>query len=181
MLRRKVREIMLPLDEYAVVDCEATLFEALEALERAQANLEPGRQPHRAVLVQDEQGAIVGKLGHMAFLRALLPERRAWECDDAVLERAGVSPDMRDTSARILGMMGEETVDLTERAKSTRVVEVCAPTTAMIEQGASLLEAIRVFLARDTLSLLVTERGRTVGILRLSDLFDELGREIRAN
>ncbi|MHC4598378.1 MAG: CBS domain-containing protein, partial [Planctomycetota bacterium] len=117
---------------------------------------------------------------HLAFLRALLPERRAWASDDAMLERAGVSPDMRDTSTRVLGMMGEDVVDVGERAKNVRVVDVCAPTSATIEREASLFDAIRVFLAHETLSLLVTEGGRTVGILRLSDLFDELARKIQA-
>jgi predicted transcriptional regulator len=179
MLTRKVKEIMLSLNDYAVVDCNASLFEALEVLDRAQAALEPGRHPHRAVLVKDDNGTIVGKMGHMAFLRALLPEHRAWEFDDAMLERAGVSPDMRDTSSRILELMGEDVVDVDERAKNVRVVDACVPTSATIEREAPLFEAIRTFLVHDTLSLLVTDGGRTVGILRLFDLLDELAREIR--
>jgi hypothetical protein len=34
------------------------------------------------------------------------------------------------------------------------------------------------FVRHQTLSLLVTRRGTTVGILRLSDLIDELARQI---
>ena len=39
-------------------------------------------------------------------------------------------------------------------------------------------EMISHFLRHQTLSLLVTRGGRTIGLLRLSDLFDELARQI---
>ena len=51
--------------------------------------------------------------------------------------------------------------------------------TASIDESASLAEAAAVFVERQTLSLLVTRGGQTVGILRLSDLFDELARQIK--
>jgi hypothetical protein len=170
---------MLALSEYAVVDSDASLLEALKALHRAQDMVKAGRQPHRAVLVRDNHGTIVGKLGHLAFLRALLPERRPWTHDNAMLEQAGVTKEMKETSTRILGMLSDDLVDVGSRAKTTRVIDVCVPTSAQIERHASLMDAIRVFLAHQTLSLLVTEKGRTVGILRLADVFDELAQAIR--
>jgi hypothetical protein len=169
---------MLSLSEYAVVGRDATMYEALGALDRAQALRDPNLQPHRAVLVREADGSIVGKMGHLAFLRALLPERRTWKSDIAMLERAGVSEDMTDSSDHIFEMLDEE-VDIAERAKNVRVIDVCTPTTAFIERDATLLETIRVFLAHQTSSLLVTEGKRTVGIVRLPDLFDEMAKILR--
>ena len=67
-----VADIMVPLEEYAVVDEDATVVDALRALQSSQEKLEVGRAPHRAILVRDRNGVIVGKLHHFAFLRALV-------------------------------------------------------------------------------------------------------------
>ena len=69
----RVRDLTLALSEYAVVDEDATVLDALEALRASQEQLPPDRQPHRAVLVRDRMGEIIGKLHHFAFLRALIP------------------------------------------------------------------------------------------------------------
>jgi len=61
------------------------------------------------------------------------------------------------------------------------VRDVCTPATAGIDAQASLADAGAAFVRHQTLSLLVQRGGRTVGILRLSDLFDELARQIRRN
>ena len=71
---KRVKDVMLPLSEYAVVSEDATLREALLALEEAQRELPPGRQPHRAVLVVDRDKNIVGKAGQLTFLKALEPK-----------------------------------------------------------------------------------------------------------
>ena len=45
-----VKELMVPLKEYATVPKEATLREAVLALEKAQMTLDPLRHNHRAIL-----------------------------------------------------------------------------------------------------------------------------------
>jgi len=51
-----VRDLMVPLEEYATVPEEATLFEAVVALEQAQESLDRNRYKylHRSVLVYDK-------------------------------------------------------------------------------------------------------------------------------
>jgi len=65
---RYVKDLMLPLDDYAVVQEDATLIEAYCALVEARKKLPPDRPPSRAVLVTDKKGKIVGKVGQLAFL-----------------------------------------------------------------------------------------------------------------
>jgi hypothetical protein len=172
-----VADIMVPLEEYAVVDEDATVLDALHALKASQEKLDPGRQPHRAILVRDARGGIVGKLHHFAFLRALVPDKKA-RATQALFDRAGVDDDLRDSSMRMLDLLTGDLLDLCERARSVAVRDVCTYATAGIDEAASLSDAIPVFLRHQTLSLLLTRRGRTVGILRLSDLFDELSSQI---
>jgi CBS domain containing-hemolysin-like protein len=176
-MRTRVGDIMMSLRDYAVVFEEATLLEALEALRASVEKLPPDKQPHRAVLVQDRRGEIIGKVHHFAFLRALVPDRRSVS-NLAVLDRAGVGDDLRESSMRTLDLLTSDLVNICERARSVRVRDFYTSTTVSIQESASLSEAIQSFLSHQTLSLLVRRGEKTVGILRLSDLFDELSRQI---
>jgi CBS domain-containing protein len=176
MMAERVKDLMLALSEYAVVSEDATVLDALRALQESQALLPPDRQPHRAVLVRGRDGEIVGKLHHFAFLRALVPERTALS-NRAILDRAGVGDDLRESSLRTLDLLTSDLVDIPQRLRHVAVTDVYSPTTHSIEEDALLLEAALRFLRYQTLSLLVTRKGKTVGILRLSDFIDELSRQ----
>ena len=88
-----VRDVMVPLDDVPTVRADATLADAVRQLDVAQARRPEGRSKYRAVLVVDDQGRVVGKLGHLVFLRAFEPgyERPV---DLERLDRAGVDPDL---------------------------------------------------------------------------------------
>ncbi|OHB67645.1 MAG: hypothetical protein A2Y76_13525 [Planctomycetes bacterium RBG_13_60_9] len=174
---KRVRDLMLPLADYAIVDHDKTIFDALKVLEASQEKLPPGRQPHRAILVRDKRGEIVGKLDHFAFLRALMPERKAMGAM-SILDRAGVGDDLRESSMKTLDLLTADFIDVCERARNVRVGDVCTPTTVSLDESAPLADALSSFLRHHTLSLIVTQAGKTVGILRLSDLFDELAQQI---
>src|SRR5690606_7633391 len=94
------------------------------------------------------------------------------------MDRAGVDDDLLESSMHMLDFLTGELVDIGERARSVTVGDVCTTTTVSIEEDRPLSHALPMFLSVQTLSLLVTRGGRTVGILRLSDVFDELSREI---
>jgi predicted transcriptional regulator len=174
---KRVKDLTLPLADYAVVDRDKTIFDALKALETSQQKLPPGRQPHRAILVRDRSGEIVGKIHQFAFLRALVPDRKLMGAM-SILDRAGVGDDLRESSMQALEFLTADLIDVCERARNVRVADVYTPTTVSIDEHAPLLDSVTIFLRHQTLSLLVTRGGRTVGILRLSDLFDELARQI---
>lgn len=177
---KTVKDVMLPLSEYAVVDEDATILDALKALKESQGLLPPERQPHRAVLVRDRTGAIVGKLHHFAFLRALVAEREPL-AGRGLLDRAGVDDNLLASSMQTLDLLAGDLVDVRERARNVVVRDVYTPATQGISENASLADATAAFLSHLTLSLLVQRSGVTVGILRLSDLFDEFARQIMAD
>ncbi len=172
-LKEQVKELMLPLSEYALVDQEATVVEALRSLEQSQKKLPAGKYLHRAVLVRDKQGRIVGKLGHYAVLRALLlKEDRLFA--DPRLHRAGVSDDMLEISRSRLNVLQENLNLYCERVSNAKVRDIMDTFTLQIDENAPILEAIKMFVDKQTLSLLVTRNREIVGILRISDLFDEI-------
>lgn len=177
MHRKLVADITLPLSEYAIVDSGATLAQALLALNTAQKNLSPGKQPHRAVLIKNKTGEIIGKLGHLAFLRALLPEEQTLREED-LLARAGVSGDMKAISKGVWEFLDDDSMNIPSKAQHIKVVDVCSSVSESIRHDAPLVEAIRMFVSHQTLSLLVRENKETIGILRLVDLFDEIASQI---
>lgn len=67
----KVKHLMVPLDEYATVDENETLNEAVLALEESQKRFRQDRYKHRAVLVFDKVHNIVGKVSHLDLIRGL--------------------------------------------------------------------------------------------------------------
>ena len=69
-----VSDLMVPLAEYATVSEEATLYEAILALEKAQEDFDQTRYRHRAILVYNRDNKIVGKLSQIDVLKALEPK-----------------------------------------------------------------------------------------------------------
>ena len=85
-----VKDLMLSLDEYATIYQGSTIQEALTALTESQLGLTDDRHFHRAVLVLDESGKVVGKLSHWAILRSLEP--KYLDNDDVLsLSRTGLT------------------------------------------------------------------------------------------
>jgi CBS domain-containing protein len=78
MKKAVVKELMVPLEEYATAHTAATLHEALLTLEKIQEQQDRERYLylHRAVLVYDDSGRIVGKVSQLDALRALEPKYR---------------------------------------------------------------------------------------------------------
>lgn len=173
----RVDELMVPLTEYASVGENESLERALHALRDAQSKLPSGRQPHRAVLVRDRRGNIVGKIGHFAILDALLP----WHTEEfqgPMLQRAWVSEELARQTMDNLTLLQESLPDICRRARSTRVGSMTLRETIAIDHHLPLVAAIRLLVERQTLSLLVRKDDHIVGVLRLSDVFDHLSGHI---
>ena len=69
-----VEELIVSLEKYATVGKDATLYDAVLALETAQENFDKNRYLHRAILVLDEDGTVLGKVSQLDALRALEPK-----------------------------------------------------------------------------------------------------------
>ena len=71
---KQVKDLMLQLSEYATVSKNATLAEAVMALKKSQDKFDKSRYQHRAVLVLDDKGNVVGKVGFIDILKGLEPK-----------------------------------------------------------------------------------------------------------
>jgi len=174
---KKVRELMMPLDDYAVVPEDSSMIGALFALDAAQRNRPPGRDALRAVLVVNDKNEVVGKLGHVAFLRALEPKYKKIG-DIERLSREGWSSDFLRSMMDTADLWKQRFQDYALRAKRTMVKDVMRQIETGLDIDAPLSEAVHQLVIQETLSLLVMEKGRVVGILRLTDVFNEIGNKM---
>jgi CBS domain-containing protein len=178
MINKTVKNLMLPLDHYAVVTEDSTLLEAFEMLEKAQEKLEQGRQPHRAVLVVNKANKVVGRLGHLGFLKALEPKYKKFG-DLHTVSRSGFSAEFLSSMMESFEVWQDNPEILRRRAQQVKVKDAMHPVKESIDEDASLGEAMHRIIMWQTLSVLVHSGNKIVGILRLSDLFDEVAEHIR--
>ena len=170
-----VKELMVPLEAYATVAREATLREAILALEKAQMTLDPSRHKHRAILVLDESGKVVSKITMKNILIALEPNYGKVE-GTGVLERSGYSPDLIKDMLANNALWAEPLQFFGERAARLKVSDfIQAPSeNEYIDENSTLGEAAHQLIVYPYLSLLVTRDDEVVGILRLSDVFTKV-------
>jgi len=170
---KKVRDLMVPLELCAVVSEDATLLEAVVAIEEAHERRDRRRQPLRAVLTVDSNGKIVGKLGQLAFLKALEP-RRDFLRDTNKLASAGVSEQLISSVMDHHRFFQDNLSDLCLRASRQPVKDFMHPVSESIDENAPLGEAISRIIELECLSITVTRDEKVIGLLRLSDLCQEV-------
>jgi len=172
-----VQDLMVPLEEYVTVSSDATLFDAVMALEKAHEELDRTRYTylHRAILVYDENKKIVGKISQLDVLRSLEPKYGDMG-DQGTLSRAGFSPQFLRSMLERYSLFDRPLHDVCTKAAKIRVTDFMHKPTEgeYIEETASLGEAIHQLIMGRHQSLLVTKEKNIVGILRLTDVFKHI-------
>ncbi|MBW1806675.1 MAG: CBS domain-containing protein [Deltaproteobacteria bacterium] len=179
MEEKKVHDLMLLLDEYATVPSNSTIKEALEVLSKAQRDLHSDRYFHRAVLVLDEAGQVVGKLSHWAILRSLEPELIKND-DEASLARAGLTEDFIKSIKETFSHFAGGFEQICRAAGQIEVKDAMVSIGESIDENAPLSEAVHQ-MVQHVMSIPVTRKGEVVGILRQSDIFEAVAELIRSS
>lgn len=180
MKDRSVKELMVPLSEYATVREDATLIEAVAALETAQAEFDQTRYRHRAVLVIDPQDRVVGKISQMDVVRALEPKYQEIQKPEG-LAYFGFTKKFLQSMLGAYKLWDMPLTEVCRKGARRKVKEfMYTPSEGeYVESKATLDEAIHHLVMGRHQSLLVTEGGQVVGILRLTDVFAELTRILK--
>jgi predicted transcriptional regulator len=176
-----VKELMVPVESYATVSRDATLYEAVDTLEKAQGTLDPARHKYRAILVLDEDGSVMGKITMKDILMALEPNYKNLGGVE-VLSSSGHSPDLIKSMLEENALWLDPFQFICERAATMKVGDFVKPpdTDGIIDENASLAEAIHQLIMFPPISLLVKKNDAVVGVLRLSDVFAKICNKIKA-
>jgi CBS-domain-containing membrane protein len=144
------------------------------ALERAQELLDRKRYKylHRAVLVKDKAGKVVGKVSQLDALRALEPKYKEMG-DPGRLSIAGFSPSFLKSMMKQQAFWALPLADICRKAATIPVKDFMHTPTEReyVDETATLGEAVNMLVMGHHHSLLVTREKAIVGILRLTDVF----------
>lgn len=180
MENKKVKDLMIPSAVYPTVHKEADMIEAIRILEDYQKNLPENLHPYRALLVIDDNNKIIGKVGHLAFLKALEPKYGSFSDFDK-LSKANLSDDFIDSLMDNYSFWQDNFLDICKKVQQIKIKEIMRPVTERIDQEASLLEAIHKIIMWESLSILVSKGDEVVGLIRISDIYHEITQYIRNN
>ena len=180
MKKIDVKDLMVPLKDYATVPLDATLLEAILVLDKTQKEFDPSKYKHRAILVLDENGKVVSKLTMKKILVALEPTYGKVDGME-VLERSGYSSDLIQSMFKDQSLWTEPLQFFRDRAMQLTMKDLIEPPPEdnYIEKDATLGEAIHKLIVYSFHSLLVTSDDEIVGILRFSDVFAQVCKNVR--
>lgn len=175
----QVKDLMVPLSEYATVPEEATLLEAVKALETAQSAFNQKRYRHRAILVIDKNNHFVGKLSQHDVIEALEPNYREMRSsvNHGSMHRLGFTDDFFKSTLEQYHLWEKALENLCEKAVHLKVKNIMyTPGKGeFVNEHATLDEAIHRLIIGHHHSLLVTadrDSREIAGVLRLTDVFE---------
>lgn len=161
----KVNELMVPVDEYATVGADASLSDVAAAL--ASSN-------HRDVFVINDDGNLVGVINMTDILLALEPNYKKLgqkELDTDILSYRYVADLFKE-----YGLWADPLTALCERGSDIPASKVMyVPGEGeYLNVDDNLAHGIHRYIAGVHQPVLVRDNGTIVGVLRLSDLFNEV-------
>lgn len=177
----KVKHLMVPLSRYATVSQEASLYDAVVALDEARKRFDHEYDRHRAILVLDADKSILGKVDLWDILKGIEPKFKELGYPREITDRE-CSDQFSGSMVRTYGLWSESLKEVCSNAANIGVREIMHVPTEVeyIDGDSPLEEAMHRLLAGNLQSLLVMWKGEAAGILRLSDVLREVVQRIKA-
>jgi predicted transcriptional regulator len=180
-----VKEIMVPLADYATVNENATMAEAVLALEQARDRFDKEKLKHRAILVTNSQNKVVGRISYLDLLQGLEPKYNEIEELYHTINRklgsryhlaADYSPERFQAQIQKYNLWEKPLHNLCGKAAVCHAKDFMhIPVESdYIREDATLDQAIHQFVLVRTQSLLVENTRDITGILRLSDVVEAI-------
>jgi CBS domain-containing protein len=169
-----VKDLMVPISEYATIPEGSSLFKAVIALENAKQELAGTIYPHWMVLIMGKNKKVIGKLSQLDILRALSPRDTYTDKIDE-MGKFGFSSNFIAKMREEYRMKKSSLEDFYTHPETMNMnVEDFMKTIGdneFVDENTSLDTAAHIMFVKNRLSLLVTREDRFIGVLRLSDVF----------
>jgi hypothetical protein len=171
MEKWKVRDLMIPVEKFPKISGSADIFQGLGALEKAQQEYLAGESEQRILLVQDEEGKILGKLSPIDLLRGLETNYTRVEAEK-VLTRFGLRY-LWDSMKEDHHLWEDPFRDLCGRAEKIQLQEfVQNPSGGQsVDVDDAMAKCLHLFVMNRHDALFVLAGSEIVGMLRFSDIY----------
>jgi len=157
---KKVKDLMIPLEDYPHIPYWFTLRQAMAIVREAAVKFEGSFEP-RAVLVFDEKYQLMGILTLRDIIKGLEPRF----LHETALVKA-------DPSLTVL--MGDLFGPGLKEASQKPVSEVMSPIKVTIQGSDPLAKAIFLMIKENVGAMPVIQDSKVAGMVRLGDLFKEV-------
>ena len=164
---------MVPLEEYVTVNENVSLYDAVLALEESNTKFSERVYRHRAILVKNAQGVIVGKISQRDVLKGLEPKYAEIIDESQGLSYHGYTVDFLKSIMKSHTLLQNPMENLCRKAARFKVTDIMyTPSEGeYVREDATIDEAIHQLVLGRHQSLLVTRDEKVVGVLRLTDVF----------
>jgi CBS domain-containing protein len=159
---KQVRELIIPLEDYPHIPYWFTLRQAMAIVREASIKFEGSFEP-RAVLVFDEKYQLLGLLTLRDIIKGLEP-------------RFLKETELVKTDPSLTVLLGDLFGPNLKAQSQQPVSEVMSPIRVQADAQDNFVKALYLMVKADVGLMPVLESGKVIGILRLSDLFNELSR-----
>jgi len=167
----KVKNLMTPVGEYKTLGLDACLSDVVAALTDSK---------HRDIIIVDEKGAFTGVVTMTDIIMALEPNYKKLnkkDMDSDILSNRFVAEQFKE-----FGLWTDTLANLCE--KST---DICVKDAMHIPEDEhyinideELEHGVHMYVIGTPQPIVVRDNGNVVGILRMSDVFDELIKRMNA-
>jgi CheY-like chemotaxis protein len=168
----RVRDVMIPVEEYTVLQENQTVGEGIRQLKRSfSPQLRTGsimETGHRSLLVFGADNRLKGILSIVDLLEAILPAYLS-------APKPSTADSLQYSPMFWTGMFNREVRQLAK----TPVADLMSPAPPVIEADANLMESVYRMVERQCRRMVVMEHDKVAGIIREQDLFFEMERILR--
>jgi hypothetical protein len=180
MEKMNVSELMRSVEEFPRISSNATLAEAVGALEKAQKDFASGLKPQRILLVLNETGKIVGKISPMDVVQGLEP---GYDKIDSLKTTSPYHLGQKtlDAMKEQFRLWQKPLSDMCKKAYSVKIekyVKMPNPD-QMVNADDKMDNAFHLFVVGRHDSLFVKDGQEIVGLIRFSDVYRKIAQTLR--
>lgn len=176
MKQIQVKDIMVPVSEYATVYEDATLYEALLVLEKSKILFQQNKDRHKAILIKSRaDDSVVGKMGQLDVIRVLEPKYETI-FQQTPLSKFGLGREFMEIMMDHYKLWDESLGTICRSMGRKKVSDLMyTPTEGeCVNVNDNLSKGVHQLVMGHHQGLLVMDGTDIVGVLRLSDVFDEV-------
>lgn len=180
---KRVKDIMVPIEEYDKVSSDAEFCDVLGILKRNYESLkagQTGRRLHRTLFVLDADNHIIGKLSMYDLIRGLVPEPAKAPDVSKAYHRM-----LSSRAVRVAEQVGEvqehykwlqsSFKDLVKQEAHKKIRDIMKPVQkSVLRENDRINQALYVIFKEEVRQQLVYRDEAVVGVVNLNVLFAEL-------
>lgn len=174
-----VRDLMVTTDRFPKISDQATFYEGLLTLESAQENFLSGKSEQRILLVENDKGKIISKISPVDLIRGLETNYNRIN-SEATVKRFGLH-HVWEAMKKDYNLWENPFRDLCKKAGDVRIKQfIKAPDDGQcVGPEDPLSKCFHLFVMHRHDSLFVIEGKDIIGLLRFSDVFKEVSKNIK--